>query len=224
LRSGEEWLKRYPITALQLEAPLTGQLGRVAANPLLARIRQLDLGGARLVDADLEAFAARADLPLLTKLSLAANYFSAGGLAALCTGKFPNLRALDLSYAKLDDEATLALERGAPFGATLESLSLANNRIGPRAARALAGSSVLTALQHLDVSYNQLGEEGTDAFARGTGLPALRTLRIHGNALTTDAEETYLDWDGAPVGRGETRESAAARRAKFAHKVGLTVY
>lgn len=117
--------------------------------------------------------------------SLAIEYTPIGSLGAKLLAACPTLtqlRALDLRYGYLDDEAIEALcgVVSAPPGFDLiKSLKLQRNRIGPVGARALAAAPELARLTTLDLRENPLGQAGAEALAGSPNLARLNSLYLY---------------------------------------------
>jgi uncharacterized protein (TIGR02996 family) len=114
-------------------------------------------------------------------VSLAIEYSPLAGGSAQQLAACPTLtglRALDLRYAYLDDEA-LALLLRAPTFDQLRSLKLQRNRMGEAGARELASSPALTNLTTLDLRENPLGKAGAEALADSPNLARLESLYLY---------------------------------------------
>lgn len=89
-----------------------------------------------------------------------------GVAALLAGGAFASLRTLRLRGCELaTDEAVRAMAENPGF-ATLLELDLSGNDLGPTAAAALAGSTVLGSLRRLDLSGNQLTQAALEQVFR----------------------------------------------------------
>jgi hypothetical protein len=156
LERGEELFKRLRVRRLQLleAAPLVPKL---AASPLLAHVRELDLCSADLGNA---------------------------GLAALVRSPFlKHLDALDLGFNGLDDAGVEALARSVNRP-NLTALALNDNdRITGDGLRTLADSPFFAGLTALDVSGNDIGETGVTAVVASRSMARLRTFRVNNNHI-----------------------------------------
>lgn len=143
------------------------------------RLQHVDLGRNPLRAKGVEALARARELSSVERLDLSETECGAGGGRALTES--PNLsclRYLELNSNQLGDEGARALADGARAFPRLESLSLADNRLGVRAAAALAASPIAAHLSMLDLSYNPLGDAGIEAVAQYPGWHSLRELRL----------------------------------------------
>jgi uncharacterized protein (TIGR02996 family) len=87
--------------------------------PRLATLVELDLSGLGLGDADLAAFAEKAQFPALRKLIASDNEITDAGASALTSATgLPQLDTLYLFHNPLSDGARIALERGDEFHLT----------------------------------------------------------------------------------------------------------
>lgn len=145
--------------------------GRFFASPVAAGLVALDLHG---VD-PLEARSRRV---------------LHGNLAPLAAGA-GRLRALSLDACQLSREDVAVLV-AAPFLASLERLSLAQNKLDHDALRILAAASA-PALTLLDLGITGLDEEGVRILAGRAGLPALRRLGVDGVHIPTGARYEIED-------------------------------
>lgn len=117
--------------------------------------------------------------------SLAIEYTPIGSRGAKLLAACPTLtqlRALDLRYGYLDDEACQFLS-GAVSGSVvfdqLTSLKLQRNRIGPLGASALASAPEFAHLTTLDLRENPLGRTGAEALAGSPNLARLNSLYLY---------------------------------------------
>jgi hypothetical protein len=116
--------------------------------------------------------------------SLAIEYTPIGSAGTKLLAACPTLtqlRALDLRYGYLDDEAIEALSglTSPPVFDQLKSLKLQRNRIGPVGARALAAAPELARLTTLDLRENPLGQAGAEALAGSPNLAGLNSLYLY---------------------------------------------
>lgn len=156
LERGAELFQRLRVRRLSLHdaAPVVDKL---AASPLLAHVRELDLCNC---DLGPRGLAVLAKSPHLSKLE-----------------------AIDLGFNKLDDAAVEVLTRSSNF-ANLTSLALNDNDlIGDAGARSLATSPFFAGLTALDLSGNDIADAGVAALAASGSLPRLRALRLAGNRI-----------------------------------------
>lgn len=156
LERGTELFQRLRVRRLALRdaAPV---LTKLAACPLLARVRELDLCNCDLGN---------------------------GGLERLVRSPFLNaLEGLDLGFNKLDDAGADALARSSGLPALTDLALNDNDLIGDAGARALAGSPFFAGLVALDLSGNDIGDCGLTAVVASTALPRLCRLRLSGNRI-----------------------------------------
>lgn len=154
LARGPELFERLRVRRLRL-IDVAAVVPKLAASPLLAGVRELDLCSGELGN---------------------------GGVAALA--RSPHLRhldALDLGFNGIDDAGVEALARSSGLPA-LTALALNDNdRIGSDGVRALAESPFFAGLTALDVSGNDVNEHGIRALVTSTALAHLRAFRASGN-------------------------------------------
>jgi uncharacterized protein (TIGR02996 family) len=121
------------------------------------------------------------DLDLSPINSLAIEYTAIGYRGARLLASCPTLvqlRALDLRYGYLDDDAITVLAGAAAFD-QVRSLKLQRNRIGFLGARALAAAPAFSRLTTLDLRENPLGHLGAEALAGSANLARLRSLYLY---------------------------------------------
>ena len=112
--------------------------------------------------------------------------------ALLTTGAWSQLRCLDLSSNRLDDEALIALAGHEPLR-QLTTLVLSRNAITSRGVEALADSPWLAHLSWLDLSSNAIDARGVRALARSRARRSLRYLNLSSNPLRDDGALAILD-------------------------------
>ena len=157
LARGDELFRRLRVRRVRLLNPAP-VVAKLAASPLLASVRELDLCSADLGNA---------------------------GLAALV--RSPHLKhidALDLGgFNGLDDSGVEALARSANLP-ELTTLALNDNdRITGDGLRALADSPFFAGLTALDVSGNDIGETGVQAVVASRSMARLRAFRVNVNPI-----------------------------------------
>jgi hypothetical protein len=128
---------------------------KLAACPLLAGVRELDLCGCDLGN---------------------------GGVNVLVRSPhLKELESLDLGFNGLDDAGVSVLARSSALpGLTALALN-DNDQIGSDGLRALAESPFFAGLTALDVSGNDIGDAGVKAVVASPSFARLRSLRINGN-------------------------------------------
>jgi len=159
LRHAEEVFETAPVRHIKLRGARR-HMTALATEPLLARLASLDLGHNRIDMDGATAFFRSPHLGALVSLNVRWNSLGAEGLRALAkSSSLTGLRGLDLEHAV--PAALLATVVDSPVVAGLTELSLRENYLGSRAARALVGSRYLRDLRVLDLAYNSF-----DAAAR----------------------------------------------------------
>ena len=156
LERGEELFARLRVRRLSLRdaAPV---MTKLAASPLLARVRELDLCNCDLGN---------------------------GGVNLLARSPFlENLHALDLGFNRIEDSGVNLLARSSAFP-NLTTLALNDNdTIGDAGATALAESPFFAGLTGLDLSGNDIGDAGLGAVIASKSLTRLHSLRVTGNRI-----------------------------------------
>ncbi len=199
------------LTALDLSLSNLGEaVLDLARAPTLGNLTHLNLHGAEINDAGVEALANASGLPRLTSLSLYCNPLTAEGFRAFARGPLlsrlhrlvvgswglgpdavreliasshcEQMRSLYLGNCELrpEDAAKLA---ASPHLSRLTSLSLCSNRIGASGAQALGASTNFPSLRYLDVSSNRLGPAGARALAESPLAQQLQGLNLKDNDL-----------------------------------------
>jgi len=209
LRQGAGLFRRAPIISLTLTV-VEDHLAALAACPLLAHLRSLDLGCfskelaasphlanltclkltcAGVDDAVCEALAASPHLARLTRLYLNGNRIGDRGVRALARSPhLSNLNALILGANpfRLDAVRTLA---DSPHLVNLRELGLFHCDMGPEGAEALAAARHLTNLHTLNVIHNRIGDRGALALTRSRSLTGLKVLRVDTHTLGAEAKQ-----------------------------------
>lgn len=167
-----------------------GQRGAlaVAASPVLATVESLDLSDNSLGTEGCQALA-RAPMPALRRLSLNGCAVGPAGLKALAKGPWlANLRQLTLARNGI---TAAGLEEFLAGCASLESIDLQENRLGPAGAEVVAACRQMARLCELNIAGNGLGDSGMLSIARSPHLNRDIRLLIYGNgapsAGTADA-------------------------------------
>ena len=156
LARGDELFRRLRVRRLSLRdvAPV---IAKVAASPMLAGVRELDLCNCDL---------GRDGLTTLTR-----------------SPHLRNLHALDLGFNALDDACVELLAR-SPALPSLSTLALNDNdTIGDAGLAALAASPFFAGLTTLDVSGNDIGDAGITTAVGSPSFARLRVLRVAGNRV-----------------------------------------
>ncbi|KAK3282617.1 hypothetical protein CYMTET_9653 [Cymbomonas tetramitiformis] len=179
-------------------------------------LRALDLAGANIGAADIQALVSRGDAGTsLSTLDLAGNRIGPEGAKALAAALMPSkqgmlsgsLKTLLLNSNQIGSEGAKALavaltpNEGGLFNTSLNTLDLSDNNIGPEGAKALAVALTPNeegvfngSLNTLDLENNQIGPEGANALAVAITPNAkrlfnrsLNTLDICDNGITGEA-------------------------------------
>jgi uncharacterized protein (TIGR02996 family) len=209
LKQGAGLFRRAPIISLTLTV-VEDSLAALAACPLLAHLRALDLGRfskelaasphlanltclkltcAGVDDAVSEAIAASPHLAGLTRLYLNGNRIGDRGARALARSPhLRNLNALILGANPFGLEAVRTLA-DSPHLANLRELGLWHCDIGPEGAEALAAARHLTNLHTLNVIHNRIGDPGVLALIRSRFLAGLKVLRVDTHTLGAEAKQ-----------------------------------
>jgi len=168
---GAALFRAAPIRHLQVdfELPTPGTMKKLAAWPLLRRLRALSMDYRSyrpgIGDPAARALAASPHLGGLRELSLVSDDITQAGVRELLAAPWlSGLRRLDLTYNPIGDEGT-ALIAASPAVGGLEELLLRRTEAGNRSARAFAESPSPGGLRLLDLSGNH-----------GIGAPERRRL------------------------------------------------
>ena len=162
----DAWAERHlPILRLAGEIGDEG-LAALAAHPTAAKVRLLDLRGAKL---------------------------GAPGMRALSASPFlQQVSKLDLSYSPIGDAGIEELIRW-PHLSTVRALYLPNTKLTAAGAVALAACPALANLRELTLSDNRIGTDGCLALARSPHLGALTRLSLdHGSKAGDPAAQKEL--------------------------------
>ena len=191
---------------------------RLAAAAGLASLAELDLSATELGSQGAELIFASPHLAGLRRLSLASNAIGDRVLSRLVatTTTLPRLETLSLADNGLGPESAAALAV-SPLAARLAELDLAHNRLGDRGAEILARGGSWPGLHRLDLAHNELGWAGAAALLAAPGLGALHQLDLSDNALTG-----LTDFHSLGAGKAELLEESfghiAASGADFAER------
>jgi uncharacterized protein (TIGR02996 family) len=172
LTRGDDLFNAFPIIRLRIRLN-RGQAAAVALSPHLAMLRALDVPSCRLRDRGVEELLASPHLKRVTALDLAGNELEG-----------PSVRALVES----------------PLMGRLTSLNLSDNgSLGVSAARRLAQSPAVAALQTLGFSYTNIGPAGLRDLLRSTFLTGLTCLRAGFIGSYGAADSLVSGLIGSPV-------------------------
>jgi uncharacterized protein (TIGR02996 family) len=156
LARGEELFRWLRVRRLRL-LDVASVMPKLAACPLLAEVRELDLCGCDLGN---------------------------GGVNVLVRSPhLKNLDAIDLGFNGLDDAGLWALARSSAL-TNLTTLALNDNgQITSDGLRALADSPFFAGLTALDVCGNDISDAGAKAVAASPTLGRLRSFKVNGNHI-----------------------------------------
>ncbi len=229
---------------LQLRAALGAEgVAILAGAPALRQLARLDLSGASLSRADLEALVrsphlrglrslvlTRADLddedvqvlaggfPALLDLDLGDNHFGLAGLRALVGAPyFARLQRLDFKGADLGDAGGTLLAAG--LGREMRELRLSDTRMGAEGVVALAGARQLAGLEVLDLSSDfmrHVGRKEGQALAAAGHLRRLREVKFSVRDDGTIGRDVFVALAAAPhLARHEERRYWLERAAIY---------
>ncbi|MGE3805015.1 MAG: TIGR02996 domain-containing protein [Gemmataceae bacterium] len=177
----------------------------LADNPLLARLRGLDLQG-RLNADDLRTLLTSPHLTRLGALAFPNCDFEVAGLEPLLNGCLGRLETLDLGLQERRDSeshrfGTAQVESlaEARWCRTLRQLSFKNHRINVGGAVALAAARQLKELRRLTLHNCGIGLAGTTALANSPHLNKLATLDLRRNKLGDRAVQALATARGLPA-------------------------
>ena len=220
LTHAEELFHLAPIRHLKLlRLPQMKQGPKeVAACPHLGNLRSLDLDNSTLGDQKLQQLLTSPHLHGLTALSLRGTQAGTRLLNLLLSGRFRNLRILNLSGNPLGNQLDRLTVGQPPFAleeldlgdcnidlmnlaelgawpglASVERLRLRNNYLRVLSGEYLAESPHLTRLLHLDLCNTGIGVRGTRALADAAGLSGLRHLELSGNGIGVNGLRALLE-------------------------------
>jgi uncharacterized protein (TIGR02996 family) len=219
IEKGEVVLRLAPFVRRVRLRDSADVMPELAASPLLARIRDLDLVGDGLDDLAAEmlansehvgslhvlrlrmnglqtdavrALARSPNLSALVELDLAANDIGDLGLQALCAGgKLPCLQRLDLTSCGLTDTGVRALA-GSPFLGQLRALHLGGNTLRMTGLRALAGSARTAGLQTLSLDASDFNSLAAQTIAGSPHLAKLTRLYLQLNHITDGGADALV--------------------------------
>jgi uncharacterized protein (TIGR02996 family) len=130
---------------------------RLAASPLLARVKELNLRKNQIGVPGARALAASPYAARLTTLVLGSNQIGPRGAGLLAA---------------------------SPHLSRLQELNLWNNEIGNAAAQALASSRSLDGLTRLDLEHNQITDQGAEALANSRNRGRWTQLNLEDNQIS----------------------------------------
>ena len=151
----------------------------LAGCPHLARLSTLDLGAARLTDANVETLLASPHLTRLSALDLASYQLTERSAVALARSPLaPRLSALSLAGSPVGDAGVAALA-AAPLE-RLQALTLQGCGVGRPGLAALAGAPWLGGLTDLHLGGNDFAEADLLGLLAAPGLGRLTYLNLTG--------------------------------------------
>jgi uncharacterized protein (TIGR02996 family) len=151
---------------------------RLADNPVLDHLTELDLGFNPLRTDGMLVFTRSPRLKNLRVLDLTASELGPAGVTILSgLPALANVRSLNLSKIRLNAPAARRLA-GSKSLAGLRALNLNKTGLDNRGALALAGAQFWASLVDLDLSENYISEAGMRAFLALAAQPSLTALTI----------------------------------------------
>jgi uncharacterized protein (TIGR02996 family) len=191
LAHGQAVLDLTPVRRFRLHD--ARDLGSLAASPLLARVRRLDLLHNGLDDVALAELAASPHLGQLEALALAESDFTSAGLARLLAApSLVSLDKFDLTSLPECGEGIGAVLAGAPSLSRLRVLDLDYTPLDTASLRTLANSPHLARLERLRLPGCPQARAGVLAVVGSTCLPSLRSLEVS-CVLEEDMTTTLLE-------------------------------
>jgi uncharacterized protein (TIGR02996 family) len=223
-----------PVRSLRL-FEVSVPFARLAASPLLARLRGLDLSDSTVGRAGLDDLAASPHLDGLRSLDLASNLLTADDLNALAGPGLAGVHDLSLGGNSFGDEGVDTLIRLGLLG-RLHALDLWNTQTTAQGVRRLARE--VDGLTRLRLDGTDLGREGVAAIADAPGLGRLTRLELAWCHLPSVAVHElvnspylsrveYLALGGNPIGDRGAKSLAGWRRLSqlrllFLNRTGLS--
>ncbi|MDC3958963.1 hypothetical protein KEG38_34230 [Polyangium jinanense] len=169
---------------------------RLADEPALATVRELDLTGNEIGDDGLAALLASPHLGRVTELRLAENKLTSAGLRALAEAPaLAELGELDLAGNTLGPDAIAVL---APLLPRLQILDLGDNRIGDAGARALADAGFRG--EELGLAFTDIGPAGLAALVDGGALARTSGPSLIGDPLGDEGAAIFARLAGQTDG------------------------
>ncbi len=158
----------------------------------LPHLERLDLTQDRLGGSDLRRILEPLRSPRLARLELTDCHLSNEGVSWLneWAGR-RQLTSLNLSNTELNLRAAVALASGD--WPSLRVLTLANSRLGPKAAKAMVGAGWLGELRILDLNNATLSDNGVKTLVSTPAVGNLLALDLRRNAITDPGAKALLD-------------------------------
>jgi uncharacterized protein (TIGR02996 family) len=197
LARGAELFDRLRVRRLRLLD--AGRLmPKLAASPLLARVRELDLCSADLGNAGVKLLAKSPHLKALEALDLGFNALDDVGVDALARSTlFPSLTHLSLNDNDRITSAGLKQLAESPFLAGLTALDVSGNDVNDLGVRAVVDSPAMARLVSFRANNNPFGDAGAVALAASPLLARLAKA------------EGKLEFRGTAIGPGGAAALAA---------------
>lgn len=131
----------------------------------------------------------------ITSVDFSANQFTSLQCQMLAASSITGqLKALDLKFNLLEDEAVAAL--CSANWPKLERLDLSSNRIDPVGAATLAHQASFPQLKVLCLSMNRVLDQGAVALLQSHSLGGLEELHLVSNGITNETANLMLDSQG----------------------------
>jgi uncharacterized protein (TIGR02996 family) len=173
LERGAELFERLRVRRLRL-LDAGRFMPKLAASPLLARVRELDLCSADLGNAGVGLLAKSPHLKGLAALDLGFNTIDDAGVEALARSPLlPGLTHLSLNDNDRITSAGLTQLATSPFFAGLTALDVSGNDVNDLGVRAVVESPAMGRLQSFRANNNPIGDGGLAALA---GAPLLARM------------------------------------------------
>jgi uncharacterized protein (TIGR02996 family) len=189
LKHGERILTTHPITSVVIHHA-ADRIAALAASPLLAGMRGLDLHWSNLGDRGITLLAASPHLGRLNRLILRHTEAGIDGLRALArSSQLKALSALDLAGNNCEDLALRAFTDAMALPA-LTRLDLAGNSLESAGARSLAECRGLGTLRMLRLANNRFTRRDVEVLARSTALANLQVLDVTSNGVSASVAKT----------------------------------
>jgi uncharacterized protein (TIGR02996 family) len=188
VKHAAELARAIPLRVVRFEKLTARQCVKLAASPVLARLRDLDLYSHKIGDEGARAIFASPHLGGLASLSLNSTEITSEAVEALASSpSIKRLRKLDLSSNAIHDSGIADLASAGDW-LPLREFKGWGMGLSPRVAAWFADAAVYSVLEVLEISQNWLGDEGVERLVRGTS-GTWRTLDLGGNQIGDDGAE-----------------------------------
>lgn len=201
LASANEILFDNPVLQRVRELELRGAtLGIIALRGLLGGLTALDAltiadNGRPLGAVMIRALVEAPALQPVRTLRVIGDGPGAEGVEEFARNPLQNLIDLDLGSWQMGDGGAQVLAGCGVLG-RLQSLALADNGLTEVGARALSGALGRAPLRRLDLSHNRLGVRGLRALLAALASAPLRDLALSGNRLGVAGAQALVGWPG----------------------------